>query len=130
MPNYKALRDKDVTHPIEVVGARLRGMMPFLDPVQLPQPSTVVGAAFRRPTLAMNKYSSQITQPRSQGASQAMLYGTGLTTADMQKAQVGICSMWYEGNPCNMHLDRLGDRRQGRRRGRGPRRACASTPSA
>jgi len=41
MPNYKALRDKDVTHPIEVVGARLRGMMPFLDPVQLPQPSTV-----------------------------------------------------------------------------------------
>jgi ketol-acid reductoisomerase len=41
MPNYKALRDKDLTHPIEVVGARLRGMMPFLDPVQLPQPSTV-----------------------------------------------------------------------------------------
>jgi ketol-acid reductoisomerase len=41
MPNYKALRDKDVTHPIEVVGARLRGMMPFLDPVQLPQPSSV-----------------------------------------------------------------------------------------
>jgi len=41
MPNYKTLRDKDMTHPIEVVGARLRGMMPFLDPVQLPQPSTV-----------------------------------------------------------------------------------------
>ena len=41
MPNFKALRDKDVTHPIEVVGARLRGMMPFLDPVQLPQPATV-----------------------------------------------------------------------------------------
>jgi ketol-acid reductoisomerase len=41
MPNYKALRDKDMNHPIEVVGARLRGMMPFLDPVQLPQPSTV-----------------------------------------------------------------------------------------
>jgi ketol-acid reductoisomerase len=41
MPNYKLLRDKDVTHPIEIVGARLRGMMPFLDPVQLPQPSTV-----------------------------------------------------------------------------------------
>jgi dihydroxy-acid dehydratase len=55
----------------------------------------------------MNKYSSQITQPRSQGASQAMLYATGLKPADMQKAQVGICSMWYEGNPCNMHLDRL-----------------------
>jgi dihydroxy-acid dehydratase len=48
-----------------------------------------------------------VTQPRSQGASQAMLYGIGLTDADLQKAQVGICSMWYEGNTCNMHLDRL-----------------------
>jgi dihydroxy-acid dehydratase len=55
----------------------------------------------------MNKYSSRITQPRSQGASQAMLYGTGLTDADLQKPQVGICSMWWEGNTCNMHLDRL-----------------------
>ena len=54
-----------------------------------------------------NKYSSRVTQPRSQGASQAMLYGIGLTDADLQKAQVGICSMWYEGNTCNMHLDRL-----------------------
>jgi dihydroxy-acid dehydratase len=55
----------------------------------------------------MNKYSSRVTQPRSQGASQAMLYGVGLTDADLQKPQVGICSMWYEGNTCNMHLDRL-----------------------
>src|SRR5688572_3139360 len=58
----------------------------------------------------MNKYSSRVTQPRSQGASQAMLYGIGLTDADLQKAQVGICSMWYEGNTCNMHLDRLAAR--------------------
>jgi dihydroxy-acid dehydratase len=36
-----------------------------------------------------------------------MLYGTGLTEADMDKAQVGIASVWYEGNTCNMHLDRL-----------------------
>src|SRR5258706_7402982 len=36
-----------------------------------------------------------------------MLYGTGLTPADLQKPQVGICSMWWEGNTCNMHLDRL-----------------------
>jgi dihydroxy-acid dehydratase len=36
-----------------------------------------------------------------------MLYGTGLTPADMQKAQVGIASMWYEGNTCNMHLNDL-----------------------
>jgi dihydroxy-acid dehydratase len=58
----------------------------------------------------LNKFSSRITQPRSQGASQAMLYGTGLTEADMQKAQVGIASVWYEGNTCNMHLNGLAAR--------------------
>jgi dihydroxy-acid dehydratase len=52
----------------------------------------------------INKYSSRITQPKSQGASQAMLYATGLREEDMQKAQVGIASVWFEGNPCNMHL--------------------------
>jgi len=52
----------------------------------------------------LNKYSSRITQPKSQGASQAMLYGTGMTPEDMNKAQVGIGSVWYEGNTCNMHL--------------------------
>ena len=52
----------------------------------------------------LNRFSSRITQPPSQGASQAMLYATGLNEADMQKAQVGIASVWYEGNPCNMHL--------------------------
>lgn len=57
----------------------------------------------------LNKYSSRITQPKSQGASQAMLYGTGMTDEDMQKAQVGICSVWYEGNTCNMHLNKLGE---------------------
>ena len=36
-----------------------------------------------------------------------MLYGTGLTPTDLQKPQVGICSMWWEGNTCNMHLDKL-----------------------
>jgi len=55
----------------------------------------------------LNKYSSRITQPASQGASQAMLYATGMTEADMDKAQVGIASVWYEGNPCNMHLNDL-----------------------
>ncbi|MGB4872695.1 MAG: dihydroxy-acid dehydratase [Candidatus Promineifilaceae bacterium] len=55
----------------------------------------------------LNKYSSRITQPKAQGASQAMLYGTGMTEADMDKAQVGIASMWYEGNTCNMHLNDL-----------------------
>ncbi|MBX9608910.1 MAG: dihydroxy-acid dehydratase [Gammaproteobacteria bacterium] len=52
----------------------------------------------------INKVSERITQPRSQGASQAMLYGTGLSEADLAKAQVGISSVWFEGNPCNMHL--------------------------
>jgi dihydroxy-acid dehydratase len=55
----------------------------------------------------INKYSSRITGPKSQGASQAMLYGVGFTDSDMDKAQVGISSVWYEGNPCNMHLNDL-----------------------
>src|ERR1700753_3549521 len=55
-------------------------------------------------TKTLNKYSSQITQPKAQGASQAMLYATGLREPDMAKPQVGIASVWYEGNPCNMHL--------------------------
>ncbi len=58
----------------------------------------------------LNKYSSRITQPKSQGASQAMLYGAGLTDGDMNKAQVGIASVWYEGNTCNMHLNLLAER--------------------
>jgi dihydroxy-acid dehydratase len=52
----------------------------------------------------INRTSARITQPKAQGASQAMLYGTGMTEEDMNKAQVGIASMWWEGNPCNMHL--------------------------
>ena len=52
----------------------------------------------------LNVYSSHITEPKSQGASQAMLYGTGLRAEDMGKPQVGVCSVWYEGNTCNMHL--------------------------
>src|SRR5437868_9641183 len=55
----------------------------------------------------LNYFSRNITQPKSQGASQAMLYGIGLTEADLQKPQVGIASVWYEGNTCNMHLQEL-----------------------
>jgi dihydroxy-acid dehydratase len=58
----------------------------------------------------LNRFSSRITQPKSQGASQAMLYGTGLSAEDMHKAQIGIASVWYEGNTCNMHLNQLADR--------------------
>ncbi len=57
----------------------------------------------------LNRYSSRITQPASQGASQAMLYATGLVEADMDKAQVGVVANWLEGNPCNMHLNALGE---------------------
>src|SRR6184192_1411614 len=58
----------------------------------------------------LNKISSRITQPASQGASQAMLIATGLKPEDLDKPQVGICSVWWEGNPCNMHLNQLGER--------------------
>ena len=54
--------------------------------------------------MSINKFSAHITQPKSQGASQAMLYATGMTDADFNKPQVGIASVWFEGNPCNMHL--------------------------
>jgi dihydroxy-acid dehydratase len=61
-------------------------------------------------TKTLNKFSSQITQPKSQGASQAMLYATGLSEEDMGKPQVGIASVWFEGNPCNMHLLSLAEK--------------------
>lgn len=58
----------------------------------------------------LNDVSRHVTQPISQGASQAMLYATGLKPEDMNKAQVGISSVWYNGNPCNMHLLDLNNR--------------------
>jgi len=59
--------------------------------------------------VVMNKFSRTLTQPAVQGNSQAMLYATGMTEEDMDKPQVGICSVWYEGNPCNMHLLQLSE---------------------
>jgi len=55
----------------------------------------------------LNSYSSNLTQKRSQAGSLAMLYGTGLRPEDLSKAQIGIASMGWEGNPCNMHLNDL-----------------------
>ncbi|RYF77858.1 MAG: dihydroxy-acid dehydratase, partial [Chitinophagaceae bacterium] len=55
----------------------------------------------------LNKYSKTITQDETQPAAQAMLYGIGLTDDDLKKAQVGIVSMGYDGNTCNMHLNDL-----------------------
>lgn len=57
--------------------------------------------------MELNKYSKTLTQDTTQPAAQAMLYGIGLTDADMNKAQVGIASMGYDGNTCNMHLNDL-----------------------
>lgn len=55
----------------------------------------------------LNKYSRTITQDETQPAAQAMLYGIGLTEEDLTKAQVGVVSMGYDGNTCNMHLNDL-----------------------
>ncbi|KAH7518086.1 hypothetical protein FEM48_Zijuj09G0133400 [Ziziphus jujuba var. spinosa] len=70
------------------------------DAVQSP-PSIAVESP---PTQKLNKYSSRITEPKSQGGSQAILHGVGLSDDDLSKPQIGISSVWYEGNTCNMHL--------------------------
>ncbi|WP_295234735.1 dihydroxy-acid dehydratase [Sediminibacterium sp.] len=57
--------------------------------------------------MELNRYSKTITQDPTQPAAQAMFYGIGLTDADLKKAQVGIVSMGYDGNTCNMHLNDL-----------------------
>ena len=57
--------------------------------------------------MELNKHSKRLTQDESQPASQAMLYAVGLKDEDMSKAQIGIASTGYEGNPCNMHLNNL-----------------------
>ncbi|KAL4251227.1 IlvD/Edd family protein [Abortiporus biennis] len=60
----------------------------------------------------MNRYSRTVTQPKANGAAQAMLYATdGIKEdSDFQKAMVGVASVWYEGNPCNRHILGLGQR--------------------
>ncbi len=57
--------------------------------------------------MELNKYSKTLTQDPTQPAAQAMLYGIGLTDEDLKKAQVGVASMGYDGNTCNMHLNDL-----------------------
>lgn len=58
-------------------------------------------------TVELNRYSKVLTQDPTQPAAQAMLYGVGLSDDDMQKAQIGVASMGYDGNTCNMHLNDL-----------------------
>jgi dihydroxy-acid dehydratase len=58
-------------------------------------------------TFELNKYSKTLTQDPTLPAAQAMFYGIGLTEDDLKKAQVGIVSTGYDGNTCNMHLNKL-----------------------
>ena len=60
--------------------------------------------ALKQEIKKFNKYSAVLTEPVSQGASRAMLYATGFKKDDFTKAQVGVGSCWWSGNPCNMHL--------------------------
>ncbi|CAK9441518.1 uncharacterized protein LODBEIA_P53860 [Lodderomyces beijingensis] len=59
--------------------------------------------------IKLNKHSAIVTEDPSQGASQAMLYATGFSDEDFNRAQVGVGSVWWTGNPCNMHLMELND---------------------
>ncbi len=61
----------------------------------------------------INRTSARLTEDKVQGASQAMLHAAGLSEEDMGRAQVGIAAMWYDGNPCNMHLGDLASEVQG-----------------
>ncbi|XBW35654.1 hypothetical protein QEN19_001227 [Hanseniaspora menglaensis] len=61
-------------------------------------------AALKQEVKKFNKYSAILTEPVSQGASRAMLYATGFKKDDFSKAQIGVGSCWWSGNPCNMHL--------------------------
>ena len=74
----------------------------FLDPS-----TSIFPSAQAKKMAELNKYSKTITQDPTQPAAQAMLYGIGLTDEDLKKAQVGIVSMGYDGNTCNMHLNDL-----------------------
>jgi dihydroxy-acid dehydratase len=64
---------------------------------------------FKKLIMELNKYSKTITLDPTQPAAQAMFYGIGLTDEDLHKAQVGVVSMGYDGNTCNMHLNALAD---------------------
>jgi dihydroxy-acid dehydratase len=71
----------------------------------------------------LNKYSKTFTQNSEQPAAKAMLYGIGFTEEDMHKAQIGIASMGYDGNTCNMHLNDLAKMVKERNMGAWPGRA-------
>ncbi|KAI9098390.1 hypothetical protein K1719_025015 [Acacia pycnantha] len=94
------LRQRQSARPY-LLSVRAEAVQSAPVPVDSPPKST--------PTQKLNKYSSRITEPKSQGGSQAVLHGVGLSVDDMDKPQIGISSMWYEGNTCNMHLLKLSE---------------------
>ena len=54
--------------------------------------------------MPLNRHSRNVTQPASQGAAQAILCGTGLTPEALDRPQVGVGTVWYDGSTCNQHL--------------------------
>ena len=73
--------------------------------VELRTPARTNGGSATNGTAPkLNKISSFITQSADKGAAQSMLHACGLTVEDLDKPQIGISSMWWEGNPCNTHL--------------------------
>ncbi|KAJ3388818.1 hypothetical protein HDU84_009417 [Entophlyctis sp. JEL0112] len=76
-------------------------------PLPLSRASSTSSSSSPNGVRVPNKYSARITQPKAQGASQAMLHAVGLSDEQLSLPQVGISSVWYEGNPCNMHLNKL-----------------------
>ena len=57
--------------------------------------------------MPFNKYSKNVTQDPTQPAAQAMLHAIGMSDSDFEKPLIGVASTGYEGNPCNMHLNKL-----------------------
>src|SRR5690606_30916122 len=100
--SWKKAHSIPMCHPADAARAPPGGGMGILFPP--------FSTGYPPVTEKLNRFSARVTEPRSQGASQAMLYGTGLTDADMQRPQVGIASVWFEGNTCNMHLLRLAEK--------------------
>ncbi len=74
---------------------------------QIALPIFVIWKNLIKSLMSLNKFSRTLTQEITNPAAKAMLYGIGLTSEDMNKAQIGIASTGYEGNPCNMHLNGL-----------------------
>jgi dihydroxy-acid dehydratase len=77
--------------------------------VELTNPRVPAAGSGNGAAPILNRQSRHLTQNPERGGAQAMLHAAGLTVADLDKAQVGISAVWWEGNPCNSHLRELAD---------------------